>query len=169
MKTKEEKKLIIQDLTNKFNSAKGYVILDLFKLKTPIQKKIRDLLKNNSGVFQVVKKTLIYKANPNFPLKEDNLKTQIAFIWEFDEDLSSLRSLKDLKDFSLESNIISGYFNERLFSQKEIINLINIPDKQTLIANLNKNLLSQIYYASYVLKFPLTKMLFILSQIKDKK
>jgi len=169
MKTKKDKQLIIQDLIEKFNSAKGYVIIDLFKLKTPIQKKIRDILKNQGGIFQVVKKTLIYKANSNFPLKEEDLKTQIALIWEFDDDLNSLRSLKNLENFNLEPYVISGYFNQRLFSKQEVISLINIPDKTSLLANLNKTLLTQIYYACYVLKFPLTKLLFILSEIKDKK
>jgi ribosomal protein L10 len=95
MKTKKEKEKIVKDLVEKFKLARGYLLVSLLNLKTLEQKKIRDILKENNSLFQVVKKTLVYKANPDFPFSDNELKLPFAFIWNFDENLSGFPVFKN--------------------------------------------------------------------------
>lgn len=169
MKSKEEKKKIIRDLNEKFKLAKGYLLVNLFKLNAPLQKKIRDLLRENNALFQVVKKTLIYKSNPNFPFSDEELKLPFGIIWNFDENFSCLSALKKLKKEGVEIDFIKGYFEKRILEKKEIDELINLLSKDELILKLLQNLKGSIFKLIFNLEFSLKKLILILSAIKKSK
>jgi len=166
MKTKKQKEEVLKDLVEKFQSSTGYLLINILNFKTQSQKKIRDLLKENNALFQVAKKKLVYKANPNFPFADEELKTPFAFIWSFDENLSGVLALKELKKEGIEIDILKGYLWNRVFSKEEIEQIINLPSKEELILKVLQNLKGQIYRLSYDLKFPLQKLTLILSSIK---
>jgi large subunit ribosomal protein L10 len=166
MKTKKEKEKIIKDLVEKFKSAKGYLLISLLNLKTTEQKKIRDILKENNSLFQVVKKTLVYKANPNFPFSDDELKMPFAFVWNFDDHLSGFQALKNLLKEETQIEIIKGYLEGKVLSKEEVLEIINLPSKEELILKILQNLKGQFYRLHFALEFPLRKLTFVLSQIK---
>jgi len=166
MKTKKEKEKILKDLVENFQSARGYLLVNLLNLKTPSQKKLRDFLKEKNSLFQVVKKTLVYKANPNFPFTDEELKTPFAFIWSFDENFSGVLALKELKKEGIELDILKGYLWNQVFSKEEVEKIINLPSKEELILKVLQNLKGQIYRLTYDLKFPLQKLTLVLSSIK---
>jgi large subunit ribosomal protein L10 len=166
MKTKKEKEKILKDLVEKFKSSKGYLLISLLNLKTAEQKKRRDILKENNSLFQVVKKTLVYKANPNFPFSDNELKLPFAFIWNFDENLSDFQSLKNLIKEGTKIEILKGYLEGRILSKEEVLEVINLPSKEELVLKILQNLKGQVYRLHYALEFPLRKLTFVLSQIK---
>jgi large subunit ribosomal protein L10 len=166
MKTKKEKEEILKDLVEKFKSARGYLLVNLLSLKTPSQKKLRDFLKEKNSLLQVVKKTLIYKANPNFSFADEELKTPFAFIWSFDENLFGVLALKELRKEGIELDILKGYLWGQVFSKEEIEKILNLPSKEELILKILQNLKGQIYRLAYDLKFPLQKLALVLSSIK---
>jgi large subunit ribosomal protein L10 len=166
MRTKQEKEKILKDLTEKFNSANGYLLVSLINLKTSNQNKIRSILKENNGLFQVVKKTLIYKANPNFPFNDEQLKLPFALIWNFDNNLSSFQALKKLAKEGINLEIISGYAEGKILSKDEALAIINLPSKEELMSKVVQNIKGLMYKMDYTLQFPLKKLIFILSQIK---
>jgi large subunit ribosomal protein L10 len=166
MKTKKEKEEILKDLVEKFKSARGYLLINLLNLKTSSQKKLRDFLKEKNSSLQVVKKTLVYKANPNFPFTDEELKTPFAFIWSFDENLIGILALKELKKEGIELDILKGYLWNQVFSKEEIEKIINLPSKEALILKVLQNLKGQIYRLFYDFKFPLQKLTLVLSSIK---
>jgi len=166
MKTKKEKEKILKDLVEKFKSAKGYLLISLLNLGTLEQKKIRDILKESNSLFQVVKKTLVYKANPNFPFSDNELKLPFAFIWNFDDNLSGFQSLKSLIKEGIQVGIIKGYFEDKVLSKEEVLEIINLPSREELILKILQNLKSQIYKLDYALQFPLRKLAIVLSNIK---
>lgn len=168
MKTKREKEKLLKDLVDKFQKANGYLLVSLLNLKTPAQKKLRDFLKENNSQFQVVKKSLIYKANPNFPFSDEELKKPFAVIWNFDENLSGVLSLKTLKKEGIELEVIKGYFWGQVFAKEEVEKIINLPSKEELVMKVLQNLKGQIYRLTYDLKFPIQKLTLILSSIKNK-
>jgi len=166
MKTKKEKEKILKDLVEKFKTAKGYLLISLLNLKNPEEKKLRDVLKENNSLFQVVKKTLVYKANPSFPFSDNELKLPFAFIWNFDNNLSGFISLKNLFKEGTKIEILGGYLYEKVLSKEEVLEIINLPSKEELLLKVLQNLKSQIYKLNYNLSFPLRKLILILSQIK---
>ncbi len=169
MKTKEQKEKILKELVEKFKRANGYLIVNLVGFHSDSEKKLRDLLKENNSLFEVVKKTLLYKANPEFPFSDEETKFPFGFIWSFDENLSSFRALKVLEKEGVQINVAYGYLQGKVLTKEEIKELINLPSKEELQSKLVQNLKSKIYYLHYVLKFPVNKLLFSLSPIKDRK
>ena len=81
MKTRKEKEKIVKDLVEKFKRTKGYLLVSLLNLNSYQQVKIKNLLKENNSLFQVVKKTLIYKANPEFPFSDEELNKSLTMIF----------------------------------------------------------------------------------------
>lgn len=169
MKTKAVKKKILEDLKNKFAQANGYILINLLNLNAQDQKKARDFLKKKEAVFQVTKKTLIYKAEPNFPLEEEKLKFPLAFIWNFDESISAFQALDSLKKSGINLNVVSGFLNGKVLDKDEVWQLSQLPSKEELVQKLSGLLKSQLSRLVYNLRSPLQKLTFILSQIKNKK
>lgn len=166
MKTKKDKQKIIQDLIEKFKTAKSFLIVNLLNLDSKAQKRLRDLLKEENSLFQVTKKTLVYKAKPDFPFSDEELKFPFAFIWSFDENFSAKNVLKKIKEEGIDVKILKGYLWNKIFSQKEIEEIINLPSKEELVKKLIQNLKGQFYKMDFVLNFPLKKLILTLSSIK---
>lgn len=168
MKTKKDKEKLLEELKEKFGKSLGFIIVNLMKLKGNDQFIIKEILKKEGGLFQVPKKTLIYKANPNFPLKDEELKTSFAFIWEFNQDLSAFKALKIIKEKGIEIEVLKGYLEGRVLNQKEILELSELPSKEELISKLISYLKNPLYRLAFVLSFPLKKLALNLSSINKK-
>ncbi len=168
MKTKKDKQKTIQDLVDRFNQAKGYLIINLLNLNSQSQVRLREALKANNSLFQVVKKTLVYKANPNFPFKDEELKTPFALVWNFDPNFQFIATLKKLKEEGLQVEILKGYLWNKILSQKEIEEILNLPSKDELISMLISHFKRELFHFNFVLSYPLRKLIFILSEIKNK-
>ena len=166
MKTKKDKQKIVQDLAEKFKKARGYLIVNLLNLNSQSQTKLRNLLKENDALFQVVKKNLIYKAYPDFPFNDEELKTPFAFIWNLSSELKIFPVLKKIKTEGLQIEILKGYLWDKILSSKEIEEIINLPSKEELISKFIFSLKRQIYQFNFALSSPLNKLILILSNIK---
>lgn len=169
MKTKTIKKKILEDLKNKFSQANGYILINLLNLNSQDQKKARDIFKKHEAIFQVTKKTLVYKAKPDFPFEDEELKFPLAFVWNFGESISAFRTLNALKQSGINLNVVLGFLDGRILTREEVWQLSQLPSKNELVQKLNGLLKSQISRLVYDLQSPLQKLVSILSQIKNKK
>ncbi|MCS7200944.1 MAG: 50S ribosomal protein L10 [Patescibacteria group bacterium] len=169
MKTKEEKQNILRDLRDKFSKATSIIVVNLKGLKTNDQRKIREVLRQSECIFQVAKKTLIFKVKPDFPLSDEALKFPFALIWGFDHSASAFRSLKLLKNGGITLDIAGGYLMDRILTTEQVWQLSELPTKEELIQKLSGILKHQISNLVFSLKFPLQKMVIILSQVKSSK
>lgn len=168
MKTKKDKQKIIQDLAEKFKTHQGYLVISLLNLNSASQFKLRELLKDKNSLLQVVRKTLVYKAKPDFPFKDEELQIPFAFIWNFDPNFRFFSVLKKLKEEGIEIKILKGYLWNQLFSQKEIEDIINLPSKEELVIKIISLLKEKIYKMNFILGSPLRRLISFLSQIKNK-
>lgn len=166
MKTRKEKEKLVKELKEKFASAGGYILVSLLNFDILSQKKLRDFLKENNSFFEVVKKTLIYKAYPQFPFKDEEIKLPFGLIWNFDQNLSSFQALKNLKKEGVEIDIVGGYLEGRKLNTQEVLEIINLPSKEELTSKLYFALRIQLSKLVFDLKYPLNKLVLILSQIK---
>jgi ribosomal protein L10 len=78
----------------------------------------------------------------------------------------AFRSLKILIKEGAQIEILKGYFEGKVLSKEEVLEIINLPSKEELILKILQNLKSQVYRLTYALEFPLKKLTFVLSQIK---
>lgn len=165
MRKKKDKKQLLTNLIEKFNKSKGYVLFSLLGLEASLINSFRLKSKENQSLLEVPKKTLLYKANPNFPFEDNELKEPFAILWCFDEELRGIKIFKDFKE-ETEIKIIGGVFFENKFKPEEVWEIINLPEKKVLEAKL-LNVLSFPYLRlQFALNSPMKKLIFVLSAIK---
>ncbi len=141
MKTREDKAEILKEIEETLNRAKGVLFLNLLNLPNSTQHTIKQTLKKNSGMMKVFKRTFLAKINPNLPT---DYKKPLALVFDFSENLTAIRSLKNL-NFPLE--FLGGWIDERLVNQSEVSSYIKLSSKEELIAKL-----------LYLLKSPIQKL-----------
>ncbi len=164
-KTKKEKSKIIESLKTKFTKTPGYIIFSLLNLEGETLQTLRLQVKEKGGYIEVAKKTLIYKSNPEFPFKEEEIKEPFGFLWLSDENLSALKTLKDYKREE-KIKIFGGYFRGKKLSSSDVWDLVDLPSREELISKLIFYLSSPLQRLTYDLKMSFSKLLLILSAIK---
>lgn len=169
MKTRQQKQQNISELSNLFQRSKGYLVVNILNLNSEQQLKLKEALKDNNALFKVVKKSLIYKAYPDFAIKDEELKFPFAFIYDFDENLKCLQVIKSLKNENININLEKGYLWNRMFSKEDLALIVNLPTKDELLHKLLSSLAKSLFYLHYSLTFPLQKLLLTLSLINNKK
>lgn len=168
MKTKTEKEEIIKELKENFKKAIGFVIVNLQKLKGEEEFRLKEILKENNSDFKIYKKTLIYKANPNFAFKDEELKFPFGIIWEFNENLPAFKAIRDLEKEGIFLEILKGYLEGRVLSKEEVITLSKLPSKEELIAKVVFTMKNVFQRLAFTLNFPKQKLVLTLSAIKEK-
>lgn len=163
---KEKKQEIISDLKQKFENSSAYALFSLLNLSAENLEFLRREAKKNNGLVQVVKKTLVYKINPEFSFADEELKEPFAFLWSFDEDLKVFKVFNQAKKQEIEIKILGGYFSKRKLSSKEVWELASLPSKEELLAKLLSQLKSPLFHLDLTLTSPLKKLVLILSAIK---
>ncbi|BCX15500.1 MAG: hypothetical protein KatS3mg097_392 [Candidatus Parcubacteria bacterium] len=169
MKTRQQKQQAISELSDLFQRSKGYLIVNILNLNSEQQTKLKEALKDNNALFKVVKKSLIYKAFPDFAIKDNELKFPFAFIYDFDENLKCLQVIKSLKNENINIDLEKGYLWDRIFSKEDLAVIVNLPSKDELLRDLLSVLAKNLYYLHYALTFPMQKLLLTLSFINNKK
>lgn len=166
MKSRIEKEKLVKEISQIFKESKGYILISLLNLNSETQKKLRNLVKKNNSFFQVIKKKLIYKANPNFPFSDEELKKPFGFIWNFNDDLKVFQVLKEFKKEGIEIDIIKGFISNKVYDKDEVWQIINLPSREEIVAKFIFNLKNPIYRLNNDLKLIIFRLVSILSQIK---
>ncbi|GBD34582.1 50S ribosomal protein L10 [bacterium HR35] len=163
---KEKKQKIITDLKQKFETSSAYALFSLLNLSAENLEFLRREAKKNSGLVQVVKKTLVYKSNPEFSFSDEELKEPFAFLWSFDEDLKAFKVLNQIKKQEIEIKVLGGYFAKRKLTPNDVWELANLPSKEELLAKLLSRLNSPLFHLNLTLNSPLKNLILVLSAIK---
>ena len=106
------------------------------------------------------------KINPDFAQKLAQLKTQIALVFGYEDEISSA---KILHQFALENpnlKILGGYFEKKIREGDEIITLAQLPTRDELLANFVGTLSAPVSNFINVLDGNIKGLIFILSKIK---
>lgn len=166
MQTRQQKKIVIEDLQQKLMQAKGVLFLSLKKLSTDKFLKLKQEIKNTGGLVRVVKKTLLTIAKPHLPT--ETITGPFALVVDSSSDLTSLSVLGKYKDeFKLE--IFGGQLEEHSLAQSEIWTIAKLPPKPIMIGQVLGILKGQLYGFSFMLQSPLLKLHSVLKQINLKK
>jgi large subunit ribosomal protein L10 len=170
MKTKEEKKKIIQRLREIFEKAKSFILVDLTGINGEIERNLRETLKENNCQFEVVKKSLIYKAKPDFYFRDEEIKKPFAILWDFGDGISVFRVLSQIsKNLDFKFNILGGFFEYQKLNPDQVWEISSLPGKEELISKIISSLLNPLQRLAFSLKYPLLKMKFALSSINQQK
>ena len=159
-KTKQQKKVILDDLQSITANAKSAVFISFDKLKAVDETNLRKSLTENGVSYKVVKKTLLKKALTGTSTTGElpELKGMIAVA--FGEDLiAPAREAYIFQKTHQETfQIVGGVFDGKYMSKAEMLSIANIPSVHGL-RGMFVNIINS----------PIQRFVIALNQIAEKK
>ncbi len=139
-KTKEQKKAILGELSEKASRAKSVVFTKFEKLNVAESEALRRRLKAEGSEYFVAKKTLLNLAfketHPEVSLGE--LDGKVAAVFGFNDEVAPAKVVDDFKKGLEEERIffLGGILENRFISKMDVESLAKLPSKQELLSKL---------------------------------
>ncbi|MDD5146312.1 MAG: 50S ribosomal protein L10 [Candidatus Pacebacteria bacterium] len=140
-KTKEQKKQIVSELSEKMKEQKSIVMVDFSGVDSKAFFKLRDDLKAQGCALKVVKKTLMKKMleglkQQAFAQKIEEFKGQMALAFGLTDEVAPAKLCyqfgKDNKNFK----IFGAMLGQEFYSNAQVADLANLPSKPQLLGQL---------------------------------
>lgn len=139
MISKDKKKEIIKDLTDKLKKQKSVVFSDYTGLSVNQAQELRAKLREEGIDYVVAKKTLIDLALKEAGFKDisvKDLKGQISVTCGYEDEVLPAKTLYDFAKGNQSLKILSGIVSGQHMSEDQVIELAQLPTKQELLAKL---------------------------------
>lgn len=177
MFTKAQKEELVSGLTKRYKDASLVLFTDYQGLSVEKISTLRGNLYEryeDKAKYQIMKNTLVRIALRNADLSEDEWKNDVdgttAILTIVDDD--PIEALKIVTDFAKANKlpaVRAGYLEGKYFDAEQAIELSKLPSKEQLIAMVVGGLAAPITGLVYSLNGVLTKFLYALNAIKEKK
>ena len=133
-KTKQQKKVILDDLQATVSNAKSATFVSFDKLKAQDETDLRKTLEHNNVSYKVVKKTLLKKALAGTKIEGALPELGGMVAVAFGEDLiaPARESYNFQKAHKETFQIVGGIFEGRYMSQAEMLSIATIPETPVL-------------------------------------
>jgi len=170
MLTKEQKKKIIEDLTDRIKRQKVLVFTDFRGLKVGETRDLRKKLREAGMEYKVAKKTLIKLALEKAKKVVDILqfKSSVALVFGYNDPILPA---KIISGFSKEHNklkILGGLMDDKILTFEDIRELALIPSKNELLAKLVGSIQAPIRGFVNVLEGNIRNLFGVLTAISNK-
>jgi len=174
-KTRKEKEKIVENLKDDLTKSYGLICLSFSQIPNNDLVVLRKEIKDLQGSARVVKKRLFQiawqdsKKEESFVLPKEKKGNLLSlFIFQEDSLLPILKLVNSFrKKFKEEVEVIAGWLENRIYSEKEIVSLAEIPSKEVLLTRLVYSLKSPLNSLVYSLKGEIFKLIFVLEKIKQ--
>lgn len=137
--TKERKKEIIEDLSNRFSKSKSIVFLGFQGLTVPESISLRKKLRSENIDYKVAKKTLIRKGltEAKFENSEElDLEGPIAVAVGYDDEIAPARLANEYSKENKKLKLLGGFIETEYIDATGIKSLALLPNKEQLRAQL---------------------------------
>lgn len=165
MISKEKKKEIIKELSDKLKKQKAVIFFDFTGLPVSQFQEFRRQLREKEIDCQVAKKSLIDLALNKSGLENIKVKEmtgQVALVFSYEDEVYSAKILNKLSEENESVEILAGLINNQYLDSEAIITLAKLPAREELLAKLIGSLKAPIAGLSNVLQGNLRKLTFIL-------
>lgn len=169
MITRKQKKQIIDGLVDKLSRQKTVVFFDYTGLKVNQFQELRSQLREQGIDCQASKKTLIGLALEKAGLKDvkvRDLPGQVASVFGYEDEVLPARILYKFSKTNEELKMLAGLIQGDYLDGDAIISLAKLPTKQELLAKVIGSISSPLYGLTNVLRGNLTKLVFVLKNLK---
>jgi len=172
-KTKEQKKQILQDLTEKINKAKSIIFTSFNALGVKENEELRNKLRAENSEYFVIKKTLLNLALKDINIKDLDVKKlegQIAVVFGYDDEVAPARVVGDFRKKNEDKiNFVGGILEGKLLLKDEVTALAKLPGKQELYAKLVGSINAPVFGFVNALAGNLRNLVCVLKAIEEKK
>ena len=168
VRTKEEKKKILEELKEKISKQKVTIFVDFTGLKTKDIFDLRKKLKMVDSQLKVTKKTLAQIAFNKSGLKTEikKLKGEIAFVFGLKDEISPAKTIWQFAETNPNLKILGGFLENKFVEAEKIIELAKLPTREELLARLVGSISAPISNFVNVLEANIKGLIFVLKQIK---
>jgi large subunit ribosomal protein L10 len=171
-KTRDQKKQIIEVLTDKFKSLKSLVFTDYKGLTVKDCSELKRLCKKQGVEYIVAKKTLIAKALENAGLKDINVKNlqgNIALVIGFEDEIAPAKITANFAKNHESIKMLGGIMESKYIDLAQVESLSKIPSKLELLAKLVGSINAPVSGFVNVLAGNLRGLVQVLNSIKEQK
>ncbi|MBL7058114.1 50S ribosomal protein L10 [Patescibacteria group bacterium] len=172
-KTRDQKKVIIDNLTSKIKDAKSIMFVNFNKLTVVENETLRNELRSEASEYIVSKKTLL-----NISLKNNNLaevdfssnKDQVAAVLGYEDEVAPAKIVAKFKlQIPEKMSFIGGILESKYIGAKEVEALALLPSKQELYAKIVGSINAPISGFVNVLAGNIRNLVNVLKAIEEKK
>lgn len=170
-KSKEKKMAIVAEVTEKMDKAKAMVFTDFSGLTHKQLEEFKKEIKKSDAQFFAAKNTLLKRAlgADRIAGNEDKFQQPTGTLFLYDDIVTPLKVLaKMIKDFE-KPTIKFGLLENKPLTDKEVIKLSTLPNRETLIAQMLGMMNAPITGLHRSLKWNLQKFVMTLSAIEKQK
>jgi|WetSurMetagenome_2_1015567.scaffolds.fasta_scaffold155835_2 large subunit ribosomal protein L10 len=169
--TRDQKQNIINDLESKIEKQKSIVFMDFTGIKVKELAKLREGLKEQGSEMKVAKKSLMEIAlkNKGIELDSKKLDGEVATVFGYQDEIAPSKAVYQFSKENQKARILGGFLENKFFEMADIIKLAELPSKEQLLGSLLGTLSAPATNLVGVLSGNMRKLVFALSQIKEKK
>jgi large subunit ribosomal protein L10 len=166
-----EKQLLLDEIAEKINSSKAFVLTRYGRLEPNISSHFRQALTRAGGSFEVVRKRILVKAaqTAGITLTEDFLQGHVGIVFA---ETDPVQTTKAFFQFSKENenlfHVLGGHFEGRLFSAKDVEQISKLPGQQEMRAQLLATLEAPLSQTLAVMQALLTGVMYCLEEKSQK-
>lgn len=172
-KTKEQKKEILKNISEKVKKAKSVVFAKFDKLNVSESESLRKELRAENGEYYVAKKTLFNLAFKDLNiagLDAKKLEGQIAAIFGYGDEVMPAKIVdKFKKEHEEKIEFVGGIFENKLISGAQMAELAKLPGKQELYAKIVGSINAPISGFVNALAGNLRNLVYVLKAVEGKK
>ena len=172
MITKDQKKKIIENLSDKFSKSKAIVFLGFQGLSVKENIELRRKLRGENVDYKVAKKTLIKKGLEDAKVLGDNeldLEGPVAVAVGYDDEVAPARLSNEYAKSNKKLKLLGGFIATKYMDAKEIKALALLPGKDQLRAQLVRTINAPVSGFVNVLAGNIRGLVNVLKAIEEKK
>lgn len=170
-KTKDQKQVIAQNITDKLTKSKSVVFTDYKGLTMIELSDLRHKLAETGAEFSITKNSLIKIGlkNTSFEIDDAALEGPTATLFSYEDEIAPIKiltkALKDTQKGSIKGGLLDGAY----LDQYTINKLAQLPSKDELRAKVVGTLAAPLYGTVNVLQANLRNLVYALDQIRISK
>ena len=174
-KTKEQKRIILKELSDKISKAKSIIFTKYCGLTVKENEELRGKLRQENNEYYVAKKTLFALALKDKAIAGLDVKIfegQVAAVFGYADEVAPAKIVAEFKkDKEKENKIdfLGGILENKFINATQVADLAKLPSKQELYAKIVGSINAPVSGFVNALAGNLKNLVYALSAIKDKK
>ena len=168
---REEKAAVVEDLSNRLDSAKIAIVTDYKGLNVASFQELRRELRKNNAEIRVAKNTLLRRAVDGTPFDVimDHLQGTTALTVSYEDPVAPAKILVQFAKDHPELQIRVGALEGKALTPEELVALSKLPSKEVMLATLLSVMNAVPTSLVQVLNAVPRSMVYTLQAIKEKK
>ena len=170
--TKEQKKIIVKNLADKFSKSKIAVFTGFQRLKVSESEELRNKLREENIDYRVTKKTLIKTGLGKSDLKNvelPKLEGSVATAFGYDDEATAAKLINDFSKTNKNLVVLGGLMNGQFVSASKIKILAKLPNREQMLAQTVSAIQAPISGFANVLSGNIRNLVGVLTNIAEGK